>query len=185
MSALMERYATGDESVFEALYHSLSPRLYGFCRRLAVQEPEADDLFQETLLKLHRARATYMSGANVLHWAFAIARSAFLTRLRQRRRRPEQLGATADVASHEGVQSPHHATPEQEVLAEDLLQVAVDELGRMSEKNRIAFILIKDEGLSTREAAEILGTTPNVVKKRAQRAYDQLREVLEVHHETK
>src|SRR4026207_1126349 len=62
-------------------------------RRAAPGLVEADDCFQETFLRLHRARATYVTGANPLHWAFAIARSVYLTRLRYWRRRPAQLGA--------------------------------------------------------------------------------------------
>lgn len=177
---LMERYATGDECVFDALYHALAPRLHGFCRRLALYRPEADDLFQETFLKLHRARGTYVTGANVLHWAYAIARSIFLTNLRYRRRRPEQLGAAEDVARQEGIQVQDLDTPEQELIAENLLEVAVEELGRMSEKNRVAYVLMKEEGLSSLEAAAILGTSPSAVKKRAQRAYEQLRTALDI-----
>jgi RNA polymerase sigma-70 factor (ECF subfamily) len=175
---LMERYARGDEQVFEPLYHSLSPRLYRFCRRLALSAPEADDLFQETFLKLHRARATYIAGADVLHWAFAIARSIYLTRLRYWRRRPEELGTTHDAAERAELWAEYHATPEGEALAEHLLELAVNELARMSEKNRTAYILLKTEGLSAKEAAAILGTTPVVVKQRAHRAYEQLRAVL-------
>jgi RNA polymerase sigma-70 factor (ECF subfamily) len=178
LSQLMERYALGDERVFEPLYRSLAPRLYGFCRRLAHGEPEADDLFQETFLKLHRARGTYVTGANVLNWAFAIARSIFLTRLRYWRRRPEKVGATDDVAQRDDLQPGHIATPEAEVLAGDLLDVAIHELHGMSEKNRLAYILLKDEGLSAKEAAAILGTTPAVVKQRAHRAYERLRAAL-------
>ena len=70
------------------------------------------------------------------------------------------------------------ATPEAEVLAGDLLDVAIHELHRMSEKNRLAYILLKDEGLSAKEAAAILGTTPAVVKQRAHRAYERLRAAL-------
>src|SRR5262245_10310092 len=179
LSDLMERYARGDEEVFEALYRSMAPRLHRFCRRLAVHGPEAEDLFQETFLRLHRARATYITGANVFHWAFTIARSIYLTRLRYWRRRPEELGARDDVADLEQLQPEHHATPEAEVLAEHLLEIAQDELGRMSEKNRVAYVLLKEEGLSAKEAAMVLGTTPTVVKQRAHRAYVQLRAALD------
>ncbi len=179
MNQLMERYAAGDDEVFELLYRLMSPRLYRFCRRLATYKPEADDLFQETFLKLHRARATYAAGANPLHWAFAIARSLYLTRLRYWRRRPEVLGATADVAEHCELQAEHCSTPEAEVLAQHLVELAALELSRMCENNRVAYILLKEEGLSAKEAAAILGTTPAVVKQRAHRAYEQLRAVLD------
>lgn len=179
LGELMERYASGDERVFDSLYGLLAPRLYGFCRRLALHEAEADDLFQETFLRLHRARGTFVSGANALHWAFAIARSVFLTRQRYRRRRPEHVGTTADIAEREESQPAHESTPEAEAMASNLLDVAVAELQHMSEKNRAAYVLLKEEGLSAREAAAILGITPDAVKQRAHRAYEQLRGALD------
>ena len=67
LSELMRRYASGDDSAFESLYHGLAPRLYRFCLRLAPRRSDADDLLQETFLRLPRSRATYRGGANVLH----------------------------------------------------------------------------------------------------------------------
>jgi RNA polymerase sigma-70 factor (ECF subfamily) len=178
LSELMERYANGDETVFEQLYGLLAPRLYRFCVRLARLAPEADDIFQETFLKLHRARATYSSGANPLPWAFAIARSVHLSRLRYRRRHRDEVGATCDVAEGDGPQ-PSNSTPEGEILAEHMLGVVTGELSRMSEKNRIAYVLLKEENLSVKDAAAVLGTTCDVVKQRAHRAYQQLKAALD------
>jgi RNA polymerase sigma-70 factor (ECF subfamily) len=177
LSSLMERYARGEDRVFEQLYGLIAPRLYRFCMRLASSVAEADDCFQETFLKLHRARATYVAGANPLHWAFAIARSVYLSRLRYWRRRPEQLGAARDVAEAGELQV-HDTTPEAEVAAQHLHDTLACELGRMSEKNRVAYVLLKEEHLSAREAAAVLGTTVEVVKQRAHRAYQSLRAAL-------
>lgn len=174
LSSLMERYARGEDRVFETLYGLLAPRLYRFCLRLASSVVEADDCFQETFLKLHRARATYVAGANPLHWAFAIARSVYLSRLRYWRRRPEQLGAARDVAEAGELQA-HDTTPEAEVAAQHLQDTLASELRRMSEKNRVAYVLLKEENLSAREAAAVLGTTVEVVKQRAHRAYQSLK----------
>lgn len=178
LSELMQRYAEGDDKVFEQLYESLSPHLYRFCKRLTKQPSEADDVFQDTFLRLHRARATYLSGANVLHWAFAIARSAYLDRLRYWRRRPETLGSANDTAEDELLRADEQYGPEAQAQAHDLLQVVATELDKMSEKNRHAYILLREEGLSVKEAAAVLGTTTTVVKQRAHRAYEQLRTAL-------
>jgi RNA polymerase sigma-70 factor, ECF subfamily len=177
-SQLMERYASGDDAVFDQLYQLLAPRLYRFCVRLARVAPEADDIFQETFLKLHRARATYLTGADPIPWAFAIARSVYLSRLRYRRRHRDEVGATADVAEGDGP-APSHATPEAEILAEHMLDVVIDELDRMSEKNRVAYVLLKEENLSVKDAAAVLGTNCDVVKQRAHRAYEQLKAALD------
>jgi RNA polymerase sigma-70 factor, ECF subfamily len=178
LSALMERYADGDDSVFEAMYCGLSAPLYRFCLRLAANRAEADDLFQETFLKVHRARATYARGSNPLHWSYAIARSLYLTRKRYWRRRPENLGVSDDVAEREDIHVDAAATPEAEVMADHLLEVVSLELARMSEKNRSAYVLLKEEGMSAKEAAVLLGTTTDTVKQRAHRAYAQLKAAL-------
>jgi RNA polymerase sigma-70 factor (ECF subfamily) len=179
LSALMDSYASGNDVAFEQLYALLAPRLYPFCLRLTAKRADADDCFQETLLKLHRSRAAYVRGANPLHWAFAIARSIYLTRLRYWRRRPEFVGATEDVASGEALHACADATPESQLMALDVLEAAALELECMSEKNRIAYILTKQEHVSARDAARILGATAEVVRQRAHRAYVQLRAAID------
>lgn len=173
---VMRRYADGDEAAFDELYAALSPRLYAFCLRLAGQNGNADDLFQDAFLKLHRCRATYVSGANVLHWAFAIVRSTHLDWLRKRARRPETLVASTE-AGLEGI-GEVMGSPEAELHAEHLARVVERELQRMSERNRSAYVLLRVEGLSVAEAAAVLGTSGDVVKQRAFRAYEALREAL-------
>jgi RNA polymerase sigma-70 factor (ECF subfamily) len=170
----MTRYAKGEAAAFAALYDALAPRLHRFCARLSRPGPEADDLFQETMLRLHRARASYIPGAPTLPWAFAIARSAYLDRLRLRRRRPEQVaGEDEDPTA-----IPVGATPESDALARALLTILARELERMSEKNRSAYVLLREEGFSVAEAAAVLGTSGEAVKQRAHRADEQIREAI-------
>src|SRR6266850_1304915 len=94
----MTRYARGEGGAFDELYAFLSPRLYPFCLRLTGRKAEADDVFQESFLKLHCARASYIPGSNVLHWAYAVTRSVYLDRLRRIKRRPEDLATNEDLA---------------------------------------------------------------------------------------
>jgi RNA polymerase sigma-70 factor (ECF subfamily) len=110
-----------------------------------------------------------------MHWAFAIARSAFLDRRRYWRRRPEQLGSTDDVAEDVGLHADERYAPESQIRTRDLLEIMGSELAKMSEKNRSAYVLLKEEGLSAKDAAAVLGTTAQAVKQRAHRAYEQLR----------
>jgi RNA polymerase sigma-70 factor, ECF subfamily len=174
----MERYATGEHEVFAPLYRLMAPRLYRFCLRLAALKSEADDLFQETFLRLHRARATYMRGANAVHWAFAIARAIHLDRLRYRRRRPEHLGEVGDVGQSERLHADERYSPEATARAHDLVEIVTFELARMSERNRTAYVLLREEGLRVKEVAALLGTTADVVKQRAHRASERLRNAL-------
>ena len=170
----MRRYASGDAAAFNELYETLSPRLYAFCVRLAGRQGDADDLFQEAFLKLHRARTTYVTSANVLHWAFAIVRSTYLDRLRTRARRPEQFAEPTEDALKTLPASGE--TPESDLQAQALARLIDRELQGMSERNRSAYILLKLEGLSAAEAAAVIGTTEQAVKQRAFRAHEALRE---------
>src|SRR5262249_30833443 len=94
----MRRYAQGDDLALDRLYEHLSPRLYRFVVRRVPRRWEAEHVLQETSLRLPRARAAFMPGANLIPWAFAIARSVSQDRHRYRRRRPEDLGASRDAA---------------------------------------------------------------------------------------
>jgi RNA polymerase sigma-70 factor (ECF subfamily) len=178
LARLMARYAAGEDCAFEAIYQSLEIPLYRFCLRLTAQRHEADDLFQETFLKMHRARGTYAPGANVLHWSYAIARSLYLSRVRYWQRRPERLGAGNDVSELEDMHVDGGSTPEAELIAARLLDVVLAELGKMSEKNRSAYVLMREEGLSAADAAAVLGTTVDGVKQRAHRADRQIKSAL-------
>jgi RNA polymerase sigma-70 factor (ECF subfamily) len=178
LARLMARYAAGEDGVFDAIYRRLEVPLYRYCLRLTTRQHAADDLFQETFLKMHRARATYAHGASVLHWSYAIARSLYLSRVRYWRRRPEWLGLAHDVSELEDAHVEAENTPEAELMADRLLDVVIAELRKMSEKNRSAYTLMREEGLSAADAAAVLGTTVDGVKQRAHRADQQIKSAL-------
>src|SRR5262245_48815354 len=140
LNELMQRYSRGEDGVFEELYRLMAPRLYRFYLRLTPVRSEADDLLQETMLRLHRARATYLAGSNALHWAFAISRAAHLDHLRYWARRPGDLGPATEAAEHARLPANDLRSPESAARARDLVRVVTGELARMSEKNRVAYV---------------------------------------------
>src|SRR5262249_59355662 len=83
--AAMERYSRGDEAAFAELYDAIAPRLLGFLRKATRDAFAAEDLMQQTLLHMHRARGSFIPGAPVLPWAFAIARRLMTDHARRRR----------------------------------------------------------------------------------------------------
>jgi RNA polymerase sigma-70 factor (ECF subfamily) len=171
----MERYAAGDDAAFEALYDALADRLYAYVRRHVPDPHVCDDLVQETFLRMHRARGTFMTGAPVLPWAFAIARRLVVDRGRRDRRAP--LGM--DDVDPEPV-SPVGATdrPEQVAEAREVARRLAQALSRLPASQRSAFELLKQDGLTLAEAAAVLGVTVTAVKLRAHRAYESIRAAL-------
>src|SRR5271169_2523718 len=72
---LMARYQQADPEAPGALIGALSPALLGFFRTQDLMSREqADDLLQDTWLRIHRVRHTYRPGQPVLPWVYAIAR---------------------------------------------------------------------------------------------------------------
>jgi RNA polymerase sigma-70 factor (ECF subfamily) len=178
-NAAMERYARGDDQAFSELYDSLAPRLRRYLLRASRDPGWSDDLLQQTMLQVHRARGRFLAGAEVLPWAFAIARRLFIDGLR--RREKERGSVSLETGGHEEgpVDAPAAQHGADELLDGLRLLRALDaELERLPESQRAAFELIQSEGLSIREAAEVLGATPTAVKLRAHRAYAALRAAL-------
>jgi RNA polymerase sigma-70 factor, ECF subfamily len=168
----MERYAGGDDASFARVYDALAPRLYGYLLRQTRQRSRADDLLQQTMLHIHRARSTFIPGAEVTPWAFAIARRLLVDSIRRSSR--EVLTDDGEVDP-----GPDHGPMADEVAQARELALRVERvLSKLPQSQRTAFELIKNEGLSVAEAAQVLGTTVAAVKLRAHRAYEALRRAL-------
>jgi RNA polymerase sigma-70 factor (ECF subfamily) len=179
LDLIMQRYAAGEAAAFRELYDALAPRLRRFCMRLSRQRIEVDDLFQDALLRLHRARASYVAGAHALGWVCAIARSAYWDRLRRNRQCPEDLLQTIDLQGEVGPLISCGSSPESYACARDIQRVVDRELRRMSEKPRRAYSLLREEeGLSISETAVALGVSCVTAKQRAHRACQQIRAAL-------
>src|ERR1700690_4528900 len=74
LELLMVRYQQGDFAAATALIHGLSPQLHRFFVVQFACRGDADDLLQETWLRIHKVRHTYRAGQPVLPWLYAIAR---------------------------------------------------------------------------------------------------------------
>lgn len=178
--AAMARYAAGDDAAFGEVYDALAPRLFGYLVRQTREQSRAEDIVQQTFLQMHRARGSFVPGAEVVPWAFAIARRLLIDSYRRGRR---EVLATPPASGEDGpsdCDEPVSPDP----AADDLVQASQlaarihAELARLPETQRVAFELLKEEGLSLAEAAQVLGTTVSAVKLRAHRAYEALRLVL-------
>ena len=178
-NAAMERYARGEDRAFSELYDALAPRLRRYLLRASGDPGRADDLLQQTMLQIHRARGRFIAGAEVLPWAFAIARRLLIDSLR--RRRNERRILSLETGGHEAgpveVAACQHGADEL-IDGQRLARALEAELERLPESHRLAFELVKNQGLSIREAALVLGATPTAVKLRAHRAYAALRAAL-------
>ncbi|HEU4385556.1 MAG TPA: RNA polymerase sigma factor [Anaeromyxobacteraceae bacterium] len=166
----MERYADGDETAFATLYDQVAPRLYRFAARQLQSRAAAEDVVQQALLQIHVARAQFTRGAAVLPWAYAIVRRLVIDLTRRRGREDLRADLAQEAEGPSGAAAPDEAVyrmRSEAALRRDLLG--------LPPALREAFELLKLEGLSVAESAEVLGITRGMVKIRAHRATVALR----------
>lgn len=175
---LMARYCDGDASAFRELYALVSPKLHGYLYKMARSKALADDLLQQTFLKVHRARAAYIRGADPVPWIYSIAHRTFIDETRKVKRAVVRVGdedALPEISADLQGQTPDRVD---EPADPELVKTALDALAALPEQQRQAVVLTKLEGKSVAEAAEIAGTTVGAMKVRAHRGYEVLRGLL-------
>jgi RNA polymerase sigma factor (sigma-70 family) len=166
----MERYASGDETAFAAIYDELAPRLYRFALRWTRSRTAAEDTVQQTLLQIHAARHRFVRGGAVLPWAYAIARRLLIDLGRRNVREELRAHDVRDPEEPTTAPSADEALHRRRIEAE-----ARRDFASLPSGWREAFELVKFEGLSVAETAEVLGITRGMVKVRAHRATAALR----------
>ena len=79
-------YCPGEAAAFHRLYALLAPRISAYLWGLIGDKAAAEDLLQQTFLKVHEARSAYVRGANPIPWIYTIAHRTCLDELRRRKR---------------------------------------------------------------------------------------------------
>jgi RNA polymerase sigma-70 factor (ECF subfamily) len=170
-SMAMARYANGETRAFGDVYDELAPNLYHYLKRLTRNDATAEDLLQQTFLRMHDARGRFEPGAEAEPWAFAIARRLFIDWYR----RHHVVVATGFLDDDMLPTS----DPDAEAIVHgyQLAERLERALNALPTQHREAFLLVREHGLSLSQAAEVLGVTQLAVKMRAHRAYEGLRAV--------
>lgn len=181
---LMLKAAAGDQSAFEQLVTRYQDRLAGFFFHLVHDRTAAEDLAQETFLRVYRSRERYEPTARFSTWLFRIAHNLASNQKRGAARRREIPLASGSDA--------HNLRPEEQILAEksalmptrqidsremrDIVRSAIEEL---SERQKTVVVLHKFEEMSYEEIGEVMGLGVVAVKSLLSRARGKLKEALE------
>lgn len=160
----------GDSEAYERLLRALLPPLRGFVARRLGDPSSVEDVCQNVLLLLHRARHTYRPERRFEPWFWTIARNALTDahRARRSRRLREEPLSDADVA----------VGPEQVEAGLPLSSGLRRALATLPPTQRQAVELLHLHQLSVAEAAARVGVTPGALKVRAHRGYRALRALL-------
>lgn len=174
---------------FETLVVQHLDAVQAFARKLTGHEQDAEDLAHDALLRACRFSHRFERGTNLKAWLFRIVRNTFINRWRERQRRPQLETASIDfdvLAEARGAEMDREDGP----AFVDPLRAAEDvQIGEhvreammeLNEKHRSVVQHCLVEGLSYREAAEILGVPPGTVMSRLHRGRKQLQAALQLH----
>jgi|SRR5581483_5364933 len=165
---LLNRWSAGDDpSALEQLIRRHGGMVFGVCRRLLGDTPDADDAFQATFLVLVRKAAALAQPDQVAGWLHGVAlRVAHKARAQRARRREREVTIVDPVAP----------TPPDDTA--DLRRALDEELDRLPEKYRLPIVLCELEGRTLDEAARLLGWPKGTVAGRLSRGRELLRQRL-------
>jgi RNA polymerase sigma-70 factor (ECF subfamily) len=173
--ALMERVQAGDEAAFGVLMQRWELPVKAVIARLVLNATEAEELAQETFVRVWQQREKYRPGAAVRPWLFAIAVNLARNRLRWWRRRPTvELEAWSEAGGEASEGRPEESALERAERAA-AVRAAV---AALPVELREAIVLFEYEGMAQAEIAAAVGATPKAVETRIARAREKLRVAL-------
>jgi RNA polymerase sigma-70 factor (ECF subfamily) len=155
----------GDETAFGAVYARFRAPLYGFLRRAVRRNDVAEDLFQETWLRLARAAPDLRPDTDLAAWLFTVARNRFRNHVRWARLDLSRWVALCDDTVAVAAPGPEAVT------AQTRMVKAVEAaLARLPAKHREVLLLVAVEGLEQEQVAQVLGITYAALRQRLARA---------------
>jgi RNA polymerase sigma factor (sigma-70 family) len=162
---LVDRLRRGERAAFRDLYARFAQATFRFLARLAGRRDAAEDLHQETWLRVARHAPRLRPDSDLAAWVFAIARNVFVSARRRAQALERGHAVPADVVAPAGV----------DPARLDLERA----LARLAEPHREILVLVGIEGLDIAQAATVLALRADAARQRLSRARAALAEALE------
>jgi RNA polymerase sigma-70 factor (ECF subfamily) len=169
LSSLLPRVARGDEEAMQGLFEECRGPLTRFLFRLCRSPEQAEDLVQETFLRIWRYRAGFRGTGKAKSWIYRVALNEWRHSFKKIMKR--------DGMSEELVEDPEDRNavrPEDGLVGEEVGAQVRAAIEGLPEEQRTTFILHRFEGLSCREIAEVDGTSRKTVESRLRLALEKL-----------
>ena len=175
---LVRAVQRGERGAMDDLIRGTYADVYALCRRLLGDPTDAADATQEVYVRVVRSVMAFRGESAFGTWLHRVTVNTCMTSLRRRgdvRARGQSAGAL-DFEPDELLSD--DAGPEERAERSDLATRTAAALAELSEEAREVVVLRDVRGLSTREAAEVLGVSEGAVKVRLHRAHARLRELV-------
>lgn len=177
----MESLAAGHDAALNDLMERHGISIFHFLCRMVGNEDDANDLTQETFVRVFKSRESFRRGEKFSTWLYTIAANLARNHFRWRSRHPN-VSLEAEVGEsehHTGSALPANSpAPDEEALASERAEAVRMAVKNLPEDLREAIVLCEWEDFSVAKAAEILNATPKAVESRLYRGRQILHEQL-------
>lgn len=166
---------------FERVYRDFRAKIYGYLLGMTRSAEEAEDLTQETFVKIERALPTFRGESSVATWVYRVATNTCLDHLKRRGAREHTaIVSTAGSGLGETEPTDHSSpSPEKTVVQSEMSACVQDYVLDLPPTYRTVIVLHDMQGLSNPEIAEVLGISTGTVKIRVHRARAMLKAALD------
>lgn len=182
---LMLQVRDGSAAAFEELVEKYQARLVGILGHMVGKRDLAEDLTQEVFMRVYRARERYVPGAKFSTWLFTIAHNVASNAIRKQSRRKE-VNLTSSPSGQVPVRpldrmakAKSGLMPTRQVDRKEMTVIVQQAIQTLNDRQRMALLLSKFEGMSYFEIADAMQLTTQAVKSLLSRARNNLRAVLE------
>ncbi len=173
---LISRAQAGAPGAFEELYYAYVDRVHRHLYTIVGQDPDTDDLVQQTFVQVYRRLDTYRAEASFGTWLHRVTLNVALVHLRKRKRwfRPVESEVVLPLPEPKAWPAPDDSVDREQKLA--MLHAA---LSRIHPKKRVAFLLYEVGGYTLEEIAELVDAPMNTVAARLRAARQEVRRAIE------
>jgi RNA polymerase sigma-70 factor, ECF subfamily len=181
-AAIMLRVAAGDEDSFSYLVEKYHRSIVHFLYRMTHNQAVAEELAQDVFLRVYRARMSYRAEARFTTWLYRIATNLAVNYARDTRHERAAQTVYLDAPDPETGVSPDVAddepSVEQRMLREERMAAIRSCAMALPERQRMAVLMHKYEGMDYRQIGEVLKLSESATKSLLFRAYQTLRDKL-------
>ena len=187
---LMLQVREGNAGAFEMLVEKHQTRLVSLLKQMVGNRSQAEDLAQEVFLRVYRARERYVPAAKFTTWLYTITQNVASNSLRKSSRRKEvnltnsPSGSVPTRPLDSLAKDRSSLMPTRLAAQKEMGQIIEDAIQALGERQRMAMLLSKYEGMSYQEIATTMELTTQAVKSLLSRARANLREILEPYYQS-
>lgn len=172
----------GDRAAFEDLVGLYSEKIYHLGYRMLGNRQEAEDLVQETFLRVYKNMDRYDENMKFSTWIYRIGTNLAIDRLRKRKKSyslDAEMGPDGEGADLHGLLSSSELSPEGRLLLSETQERIRKAIDSLPAKYKSVVILKYLHDMSLQEIGDVLGMPVTTVKTRVHRGREYLRKILE------